>query len=72
MEEVRQQSSSTAVNAALTGLTESARTKKQSVSKQRTKDMKVRKPEPYATGKDPDDPTGTSRSTDTWVRSILP
>ena len=41
------------MNAAVTVLTESVRTKRQSVSKQRTKDMKVRKPEPYATGKDP-------------------
>ena len=45
MEEVRQQSSSTAMNAAVTGLTEAARSMGQSVSK----------PEPHAPGKDFDD-----------------
>ena len=55
MEEVRQQPSSTAMNAAVTGLTEAVRTMGQSVSKPRPEDMRVGKPEPYAPGKDFDD-----------------
>ena len=55
MEEVRQQSSSTAMNAAVTGLTEAVRSMGQSVSKPRKEDMKVGKPEPYAPGKDFED-----------------
>ena len=46
MIEIRQQSSSTAVNAAVTGLTEAVRTVGQSVSKSCPKDMRVGKPEP--------------------------
>ena len=55
MIEMRQQSSNTAMNAALTGLTEAVRTMGQSVSKPRPEDMIVGKPEPYAPGKDFDD-----------------
>ena len=55
MIEIRQQSSSTAMNAAVTGLTEAVRTMGSSVSKPRPEDMRVRKPEPYAPGKDFDD-----------------
>ena len=55
MIEIRQQSSSTAMNAAVTGLTEAVRTMEQSVSKPRPEDMRVGKPEPYAPGKDIDD-----------------
>ena len=51
MEEVRQQSSNTAMNAAVTGLTEAVRTMGQSVSKPRPEDMRVVKPP----GKDFDD-----------------
>ena len=50
--EMRQQSSNTAVNAAVTGLTEAVRTMGQSMSKPRPEDMRVGKPEPYALGKD--------------------
>ena len=70
MTEIRKQSSSTAMNAAVTGLTEAVRTMGQSVSKPRPEDMRVGKPEPYALGKDFDDSDRTS--TDTRVRSILP
>ena len=49
MIEIRQQSSSTAMNA------EAVRTMGQSVSKPRPEDMRVGKPEPYAPGKDFDD-----------------
>ena len=52
MIEIRQQSS-TAMNAAVTGLTEAVRTMGQSVSKPRPDDMRVGKP--YAPGKDFDD-----------------
>ena len=52
MIEVRQQSSSTAMNAAVSGLAEALRTMGQSVSKPRPEDMRVGKPEP---GKDFDD-----------------
>ena len=55
MIEIRQQSSSTAMNAAVTGLTEAVRTMGQSVSTPRPEDMSVGKPEPYAPGKDFDD-----------------
>ena len=55
MIEMRQQSSSTAMNAAVTGFTEAVRTMGQSVSKPRPEDMRVGKPEPYALGKDFDD-----------------
>ena len=55
MIEVRQPPSSTAMNAAVTGLTEAVRTMGQSVSKPRPEDMRVGKPEPYAPGKDFDD-----------------
>ena len=52
MIEIRQQSSSTAMNAAVTGLRGAVRTAGQSVSKPRPVDMRVGKPEPYAPGKD--------------------
>ena len=55
MIEIRPQSSSTAINAAVTGLTEAVRTMCQSVSKPRPEDMRVGKPESYAPGKDFDD-----------------
>ena len=55
MIEIRQQSSSIAMNAAVTGLTEAVRTMGQSMSKPRPEDMRVGKPEPYAPGKDFDD-----------------
>ena len=55
MIQIRHQSSSTAMNAAVTGLTEAVRTMGQSVSKPRPEDMRVGKPEPYAPGKDFDD-----------------
>ena len=51
--EIRQQSPSTAMNAAVTGFTEAVRTMGQSVSN--PEDMRVGKPEPYAPGKDFDD-----------------
>ena len=54
-EEVRQESSSTAMNAAVTGPTEAVRSMGQSVSTPRPEDMRVGKPEPYAPGKDFDD-----------------
>ena len=46
MMEIRQQLSSTAMNAAVTGLAETVRTMGQWVSKPRPEDMRVRKPEP--------------------------
>ena len=55
MTEMRQLSSSTAMNAAVSGLAEAVRTLGQSVSKPRPEDMRVGKPEPYAPGKDFDD-----------------
>ena len=55
MIEVRQQSSSTAMNAAVSGLAEAVRIMGQSVSQPRPEDMRVGKPEPYAPGKDFDD-----------------
>ena len=54
MIEIRQQSSSTAMNAAVSGLAEAVRTMGQSVSKPRP-EVRVGKPEPYAPGKDFDD-----------------
>ena len=55
MIEIRQQSSNTAMNAAVTGLAEAVRTMGQSVSKPHPEDMRAGKPEPYAPGKDFDD-----------------
>ena len=55
MIEIRQQSSNTAMNAAVIGLAEAVRTMGQSVSKPRPEDMRVGKPELYAPGKDFDD-----------------
>ena len=55
MIEIRQQSSNTAMNAAVTGLTEAVRTMGQSVSKPRPEDMRVGKPEPYALDINSDD-----------------
>ena len=55
MIEIRQQSSSTAMNAAVKGVTEAVRTMGQSVSKPRPEDMRAGKVEPYAPGKDFDD-----------------
>ena len=55
MIEMRQQSSNTAMNEAVTGLTDAVRTMGQSVSKPRPEDVRVGKPEPYAPGKDFDD-----------------
>ena len=55
MDEMRQQSASAAMNAAVTGLTEALRTMGQTVSKPRPEDVSVGKPEPYAPGKDFDD-----------------
>ena len=48
---LRHQPSNTAMNAAVTGLTEAVRTMGQSVSKPRSEDMRVGKREPYAPGK---------------------
>ena len=61
MIEVRQQSSSTAMNEAVKGLTEAVRTVGQSVSKPRPEDMRVGMLEPYALGKDFDDSRFTVR-----------
>ena len=55
MEDIRQQSASAAMNAAVTGLTEAVRTMGQSVTRPRPEDMRVGKPEPYVPGKDFDD-----------------
>ena len=55
MENVRQQSANAAMNAAVTGLTEAARTMGQSVTRPRAEDIRVGKPEPYMPGKDFDD-----------------
>ena len=51
MIEIRQQSSSTAMNAAVSGLAKAVKTMGQSVSKPRPKDMRVGKPESYAPAK---------------------
>ena len=53
--EIRQQSWNTAMNAAVTGLTEAVRTMGQPVSKPRPEDMRVGKPESYAQAKEFDD-----------------
>ena len=55
MDEVRQQSVSASMNAAVMELTEAVRTVGQTVWKPRPQDMRVEKPEPYAPGKDFDD-----------------
>ena len=55
MIEMRQQSSSTTMNAAVSGLAEAVRTMGQSVSKLRPQDVSVGKPEPYAPVKNVDD-----------------
>ena len=55
MIEMRQQSSSTAMTAAVAGLAEAVRTMRQLVSKPRPEDMRVGKPEPYVPDKDFDD-----------------
>ena len=70
MEKVRQQQSNTAMKAAVTGLTEAVRTMGQSVSKplQRTRESGSQRRTHLAKTLT----TGTSRSTDTRVRSILP
>ena len=52
MDEVRQQSSYAAMNAAVTGLSDAVRKVGQSVSKPRPEDMRVGKPEPYGPGED--------------------
>ena len=70
MTEIRQHLSSTAMNAAVTGLTEAVRTMGQSVSKPRREDMRVGKPDRTHLAETLT--TGTSHSTDTRVRSILP
>ena len=68
---VRQQSSSTAMNAAVSGLAEAVRTMGQSVSKPRPEDMRVGKPEPYAPGKDFDDWDFTFNGYGRYTRSCL-
>ena len=70
MIEIRQQSSSTAMNAAVTGLTEAVKIMGQSVSKPRQEDMRVGQPETYANGKDFDDWDFTVNGH--AARSILP
>ena len=55
MIEIKQQSSTTSMNASVTGLQEAVRRMGQSVSKPRPEDMRVGKPEPSALGKDFDD-----------------
>ena len=60
------------MNAAVSGLAEVVRTMGQSVSKPRPEGMRVGKLEPYGTHLAKTLTTGTSRSTDTQVRSILP
>ena len=71
MIEIRQQSSSTAMNAAVTGLTEAVRTMGQLVSRPRPEDMRVGKPEPYAPGKDFDDWDFTFKRIRGYARSCL-
>ena len=70
MIEMRQQSSSTAMNAAVSGLAEAVRTMGLSVSKLR-QDMRVGKPEPYAPGKDFDDWDSYILWTRGYARSCL-
>ena len=48
IDEVRQQSSNTAMNAAVSGLTEVVRSMEQWVSEPRPEDMRVGKPKAYA------------------------
>ena len=69
MFEIRQQSSNTAMNAAVRRLTEAVRTMRQSVSKPRPEDMRIGKPETYLAKTLT---TGILHSIDTQVRSILP
>ena len=71
MIEVRQQSSSTAMNEAVSGLAEAVRTMGPSVSKPRPEDMRVGKPEPYALGKDFDDWDFTFNGIRGYARSCL-
>ena len=66
MIEVRQQSTSTVMNAAVSGLAEAVRPMGQSVSKPRPEESQSR------THLAKTLTTGTSHSTDTRVRSILP
>ena len=70
MIEMRQPSSSTAMNAAVTGLAEAVRTMGQSVSKPRPEDMRVGSQSRTHLAKTFS--IGISHSTDTRVRSILP
>ena len=55
MEDIRQQSATAAMNAAVTGLTDAVGTMGQSVTRPRPEDMRVRKKETYAPDKDIDD-----------------
>ena len=55
VDEMRQQSTNAAMNAAVIGLTEAVRIIGQSVSKPPPENMRVGKPESYAPGKDVDD-----------------
>ena len=55
VEDIRQQSATAAMNAAVTGLTDAVGTMGQSVTRPRPDDMRVGKPEPYVPGKDIDD-----------------
>ena len=55
MDEMRQQPTNAAMNAAVTGLPDAVRTMGQSVSRPRPEDMRVGKPEPCAPGRDFDD-----------------
>ena len=71
MFEMRQQASSTAMNAAVSGLTEAVRTMGQSVSKPRREDVGGGKPEPYAPGKDFDDWDSHTQRIRGYARSCL-
>ena len=55
MEDIRQQSATAVMNAAVRGLTNAVRTMGQSVARPRPEHMSVGKPEPYVHGKDFDD-----------------
>ena len=70
MIEMRQQSSSTAMNAAVSGLAEAVRTMSQSVSKPRPRGHESESQSRTHMAKTLT--TGISLSTDTRVRSILP
>ena len=70
MIEMRQQSSSTAMNAAVSGLAEAVRTMGQSLSKPRPEEVRVGSQSRAHLAKTLT--TGTSHSTDTRVHSILP